>query len=138
MAYNSADEILAVGRISFEDFPQSEIELSIDEAEAEINLRIIPISEGDRGYDRYSRRLPLIKRAHAYLTLSYVLGRLPYEQLAHGITGDPISIGGEFSQGAVTPEKNIQADFYIRLSQEYRDKAEDLIHKAQYRIPRIH
>jgi len=135
MAYNTVVDILELGRISLDDFPESEIETAIAEADDEINLRIPPLTATDTGYDRYARRLNLITRAHGYLTLSFAYKRLSYDTIAHAEPGDPFSAGGDLQFGAKTPEINTIADFYRKLSQDYREQAEETIKKAKYKIP---
>lgn len=136
MSYNTVSEILTVGRLNLTDFPQSEIEKAIDEAEEEIDLRIPPLTPGQAGYDRYARRLQMIKQAHAYLTLSYAFDRLPFDTIAHAEAGDPFGTV-DMNFGAKTPEINTLADYYRARARDYRDKAETLIKSASYRIPYI-
>ncbi len=134
MAYSTVEDILLAGRLSLEDFPESELELAIAEAGDEIDLRIPPISSGSPIYPYYQRRLPMIKRAHCYLALSYVMSRLSYEEITHGLTGDPLTLP-DIGRGAVTPEKNTIAQFYADESKRYREMAEKLISQAEYFAP---
>jgi len=136
MAYNTTEDILNVGRLSLDDLPESEIELAIDEATDEIDLRIPPLSEGDRGYERYARRLPLITRAHACLSLHYIFKRMPFDTIAHAEAGDPFGTL-DMNFGAKTPEINTIADYWRKLASDYREQAERLIAKARYRIPTV-
>ena len=136
MAYNEVADILAAGRLTLTDSSQSEIELSIDEATDEIDLRIPPLSDGDEGYDRYERRLPMKTRAHAYLTLAYLFGRLAYDTLTNAEPGDPFGVV-DMQFGAKTPETNTIAQFYRSMQKDYRSHAERLIKQASYRIPRV-
>jgi hypothetical protein len=132
--YNTVGEILTAGNISLEDFPQESVELGIAEAQRELDTLVPTLQPTDRGYAYYARRMPIAKSAHAYLTLSYIMGRLAYEEITHGVTGDPLGLP-DISRGAVTPEKNTIAQFYSDESKRYRQLAEDLIRRARYRIP---
>jgi hypothetical protein len=134
MPYNSVEDIMTVGRISFEDFTQSEIEKSITSAQSEIDLLIPPLIEGQRGYDRYARRLPLVKEAHGYLTLSYLYRVKLYDEAARGQSSDALNVPG-IGLGPHTPEKNVQTDLYLKLADSYREQAENLIKRCRYRIP---
>ena len=136
MAYNTVENILSIGRLSLDDLPESEIETAILEAETEIDLRIPPLVIGDKGYDRYQRRLPLITQAHGFLSLSYVYKRMPYDTLAHAEPGDPLGIL-HMNYGAKTPEINTIADYFRKLSDDYRKQAEDLLKKCLVRVPTI-
>ena len=132
--YNTVAEILTCGRLSLTDFPQSEIELAIGEAQDEITLLIPPLTADDPGYSYFSRRLPLIKRAHAYLSLSYVMRRASFDELAHGQGGLALSVP-DLSRGTPIPDKAEIAKQYLDLSDSYRKQAEELISRARYRVP---
>ena len=136
MALNTVSEIIALGRINLDEFPQSEIELALEEADDEITLRVPPLSPGERGWDRYVRRLPLIKQAEGYLALSYAYKRLSYDTITHAEPGDPFGALG-LNFGAKTPEINTIADYYRKLSDDYRTLAEPLIKQCRVIVPQF-
>lgn len=140
MAYSTVDDIYAIGRLSMQDAQPSEVEEALLEAQLEVERIVPPIAEDEPGYDRYITRLPLIERAHAYLTIAYVYRRLPFETIRYGKSGDPLGIsagGGGIDIGPRTPEINVEASFYRSLANDYEKKAYDMLKKCVVRVPTI-
>lgn len=136
MAFNTASEIMVEGRLSLRNFTQTQIELAIEAAEQEINLRVAPLETTHKHYSYYSRRLPTLKEAHCNLTLARLYRTYAYEQIVRGESGNPWGVEG-FQMGAYTPEKNTMMDSYIRLASIYQEKAESLLKTCKYILPSV-
>ena len=136
MSFNTVQEIITDGRLSLEDFNQSQIENAIDASQEEIDMRVPPLAESHKWYSVYSRRLSTLKEAHLCLTLSRLYKTSAYEYLVRGDSGNPWSVEG-FNQGAYTPEKNVMHDTFIRLAKEYKDKADELLKLCHYVLPSV-